>query len=68
MSSYAGVQATELTGILGHSTGRAVRAAGLFDDELQKNGEDTDVKSMVLTGGFNGWSTAGGAFDKFITP
>jgi len=51
----------------GHSTGRGPRAAGLFDDEIQRNGGEAEMESLVLTEGFNGWSAAGGAFDKYTT-
>ncbi|ETN44775.1 uncharacterized protein HMPREF1541_10445, partial [Cyphellophora europaea CBS 101466] len=48
----------------GHSTGRGPRAAALFNDEIKRNKLEGQIQSLVLTEGFNGWSTAGEAFDK----
>ncbi|KEF51886.1 uncharacterized protein A1O9_11875, partial [Exophiala aquamarina CBS 119918] len=48
----------------GHSTGRGRRAAGLFDDEVRNHEGDTNIESLVLSEGFNGWSTAGELFDR----
>ncbi|KAJ5301801.1 hypothetical protein PENANT_c002G02003 [Penicillium antarcticum] len=42
----------------GSSAGRGTRAAGWFADYLEAK-NDTEIKSLVLTGGIKGWAAAG---------
>ncbi|CAI7580772.1 unnamed protein product [Penicillium discolor] len=42
----------------GSSAGRGTRASGWFADYLEDK-EDTEVKSLVLSGGIKGWAAAG---------
>ncbi|CRL19553.1 Rhodanese-like [Penicillium camemberti] len=42
----------------GSSAGRGTRASGWFADYLEDQ-QDTEVKSLVLSGGIKGWAAAG---------
>ncbi|OQE31147.1 hypothetical protein PENFLA_c002G03976 [Penicillium flavigenum] len=50
----------------GSSAGRGTRAAGWFADYL-KDQQDTEVKSLVLSGGIKGWAAAGPEYTSLMT-
>ncbi|KAJ9133706.1 hypothetical protein NKR23_g10617 [Pleurostoma richardsiae] len=47
------------------SRGRGARAAGWFSDYADDRG-DSDMHSLILLEGINGWATAGGEFVSFM--
>ncbi|KAJ5561902.1 hypothetical protein N7535_003635 [Penicillium sp. DV-2018c] len=49
----------------GSSSGRGTRAAGWFADYLEDK-QDTQVKSLVLTGGIKGWAAAGPEYTSLM--
>lgn len=55
---------TELISV-GSSNGRGPRAAGWFQDVLEKRG-NTTTKSVILKGGIKGWFSAGDEYLKFV--
>ncbi|KAJ5827191.1 hypothetical protein N7447_003954 [Penicillium robsamsonii] len=50
----------------GSSAGRGTRAGGWFADYLEDQ-HDTEVKSLVLTGGIKGWVAAGPDYTSLMT-
>ncbi|OQE94848.1 hypothetical protein PENNAL_c0003G09881 [Penicillium nalgiovense] len=50
----------------GSSAGRGTRAAGWFADYLEDQ-QDTEVKSLVLSGGIKGWAAAGPEYTSLMT-
>jgi arsenical-resistance protein 2 len=50
---------------LGSSAGRGTRAAGWFLDHLEDQ-NDTEVKSLVLSGGIKGWVAAGPEYTSLM--
>jgi arsenical-resistance protein 2 len=50
---------------LGSSIHRASRATGWFDD-LIKDRANTNIKSLVLLEGINGWASAGEDYEIYI--
>ena len=46
---------------IGSSRGRGTRAAGWFDDLIKARG-DTNMKSVILSEGINGWAQAGAEY------
>ncbi|KAJ5185425.1 hypothetical protein N7491_006707 [Penicillium cf. griseofulvum] len=50
----------------GSSAGRGTRAAGWFFDHLEDQ-HDTEVKSLVLSGGIKGWAAAGPEYTSLMT-
>ena len=54
------------TGFSASSKGRGNRAAGWFSDYLEDQ-KNSDMKSLVLTGGIKGWVAAGDGFrDRMV--
>ncbi|KAJ5135727.1 uncharacterized protein N7515_005005 [Penicillium bovifimosum] len=49
----------------GSSAGRGTRAGGWFADYLEEK-QDTEVKSLVLTGGIKGWVAAGSEYTSLM--
>jgi len=49
----------------GSSAGRGTRAAGWFLDHLEDQ-HDTEVKSLVLSGGIKGWVAAGPEYTSLM--
>lgn len=47
------------------SRGRGARAAAWFSDYADDRG-DSDIHSLILFEGINGWATAGGEFAKLM--
>ncbi|KAJ5486052.1 hypothetical protein N7530_000352 [Penicillium desertorum] len=50
----------------GSSAGRGTRAAGWFADYLEDQ-QDTEIKSLVLSGGIKGWAAAGPEYTSLMT-
>ncbi|CAG8887035.1 unnamed protein product [Penicillium egyptiacum] len=50
----------------GSSAGRGTRAAGWFADYLEDQ-NDTEIKSLVLSGGIKGWAAAGLEYTSLMT-
>jgi arsenical-resistance protein 2 len=50
---------------LGSSLHRGSRAAGWFDD-LIKDQANTNMKSLVLVEGINGWASAGEDYERHM--
>ena len=49
----------------GACQGRGPRAAGWFRDHIAEQG-DTEMQSVILTGGIKGWVGAGGEFVEYM--
>jgi hypothetical protein len=64
----AGARDLKLTGVIMAFYWMRPEGSRPLRRPAQKESGETLITSMVLTDGFNGWSTAGEAFDEFVTP